>query len=63
MEDNNLMNKECYIYNMDETGKPLDHKQPKCITLKGIKKFMDNHQETKVKVQSLLVLMLYYYLW
>ena len=38
LEDNNLMNEACYIYNMDETGMPLDHKQPKCIAPKGIKK-------------------------
>ena len=25
------MNKTFYIYNMDETGMPLDHKQPKHI--------------------------------
>ena len=35
LEDNNLMNKACYIYNMDETGMPLGHKQPKHITPKG----------------------------
>jgi len=38
MEDNSLMDKACYIYNMDETGMPLDHKQPKRVALKGMKK-------------------------
>ena len=32
------MDQVCYIYTMDETGIPLDHKQPKCIAPKGMKK-------------------------
>ena len=37
------MNKTCYIYSMDETGMPLDHKQPKHIAQNGIKMFIDHH--------------------
>ena len=36
--DNNLLDKPSYIYNMDETGMPLDHKQPKRIAPKGMRK-------------------------
>ena len=32
------MDKACYIYNMDETGMPLDHKQLKRVALRGMKK-------------------------
>ena len=34
--DNNLLNKPAYIYNMDETGIPLDYKQRKRIAAKGV---------------------------
>ena len=40
------MNKTCHIYSMDETGMPLDHKQPKHIAQNGVKMFMDHHQGT-----------------
>ena len=42
----------------------LDYKQPKRIATKDMKKFMDHHQETNLKLQSLLVpmlLVLYYH--
>ena len=32
------MDQACYIYNMDETDMPLDHKQPKRIAPKDMKK-------------------------
>jgi len=38
MEVNRLMDKHACIFNMDELGIPLDHKQLKRVTLKGIKK-------------------------
>ena len=38
------------IYNMDETGMPLDAKQPKRIALKGMKKFMDDLQEIRCRL-------------
>ena len=37
LEDNNSMNKTCYIYSMDETGMPSNHKQPKYIAQNGVK--------------------------
>ena len=36
--DNNLLDKPCRIYNMDETGMPLNYKQPKRIAPKGMRK-------------------------
>jgi len=39
MEDNILMDKACYVYNLDETGMPLDHKQSKGVVLNEMKKF------------------------
>ena len=35
---NNLLDKLSYIYNMDESGMPLDHKQPKRIAPKRMRK-------------------------
>ena len=54
------------IYNMDETGMPLDHKQLKRIALKESKKFMARPQETRCR--SLLyhvpiLLVQCYHLW
>ena len=37
--DNKLLDKPCHIYNnMDETGMPLNYKQPKRIAPKGMRK-------------------------
>ena len=36
LTDNNLLDKPAYIYNMDETGMPLDHKQP-CLRVIRLK--------------------------
>ena len=38
MAKHNLLNKPVQCYNMDESGMPLDHKQPKVVTKKGMKK-------------------------
>ena len=38
MTESNLLDKYSYIYNKDETGVPLDHKQPKHIAPKGMRK-------------------------
>ena len=38
LTDNNLLDKPSLIYNMDESGMPLDHKQLKRIGQKGMKK-------------------------
>ena len=38
LTEHDLINKPSRIYNMDETGMPLDHKQPKRIAPKGMRK-------------------------
>lgn len=38
MEDNELMDKPGQIYNVDESGMPLDHRPPHVLTTKGEKK-------------------------
>ena len=38
LTENNLLNKPNLIYNVDETGMPLDHKPPKVVAAKGQKK-------------------------
>ena len=38
IRENNLLNSPTKVYNVDETGIPLDSKTPKIITAKGTKK-------------------------
>ena len=38
LTENNLLNKPSHIYNVDDTGMPLDHKPPKVVATKGQKK-------------------------
>ena len=38
LTDNGLLNKASAIYNMDEVGMPLDHKQLKRVAKRGAKK-------------------------
>ena len=38
LEEHNLMESPGQIYNVDETGMPLDHRPPKVVTLRGQKK-------------------------
>ena len=38
LEEHGIMNLPSRIYNMDETGMPLDHKPPKVVARKGMKK-------------------------
>ena len=38
LDDNQLKDKPSQIYNMDETGVPLDHRTPRVLTRKGQKK-------------------------
>jgi hypothetical protein len=38
LEEHDLMESPGQIYNVDETGMPLDHRPPKIVTLKGQKK-------------------------
>ena len=35
--DNNLMDMPTQIFNVDETGMPLDHRSSKVITVRGVK--------------------------
>ena len=53
LEDNNLFDKACYIYNMDETGMPLDHKQLKRIAPKGMKKVYGQSSGNKCQITIL----------
>ena len=60
LEDNNLMNKACYIYNMDETTS-----RQNVLLQRVSKKFMDHHHETKVTIlawSNAVKLVLYYHL-
>ena len=47
LKKHGLFNCPSRIYNMDETGLPLDHKPSKVITLKGTKKYIVVHPRTK----------------
>ena len=38
MEENKLMDKPAQIYNIDESGIPLDHRPPRVLTRKGQRK-------------------------
>ena len=38
LEEHNLMESPGQIYNVDETGMPLDHRSPKVVILRGQKK-------------------------
>ena len=40
LEEHGILNCPSQIYNMDESGLPLDHKPPKVIARKGAKKFI-----------------------
>ena len=53
LEVNGLMDKPSYIYNMDESGMPLDHKQLKRVALKGIKKVHGPSSGNKAQITIL----------
>ena len=53
MKENNLLNSPTKVYNVDETGIPLDPKTPKVITVKGTKKV--RYQSTGRKGQITVV--------
>ena len=38
LKDHDLLDKPPFIYNMDKSGMPLDHRQPKRVATKGTKK-------------------------
>ena len=50
LSDNNLMNKPAQIYNVDESGMPLDHRPPKVITQKGQKKVCSGTSGNKSQI-------------
>ena len=50
MEENKLMDKRAKIYNVDESGMPLDHRPPRVLTRIGKEKYVIIHQVTKAKL-------------
>ena len=58
LEGNNLMNKSTCIYNMDETGMPLDSKQLKRIAPRGLKKVYSPSSGNKTQITVCHVQML-----
>ena len=57
LDINNLHDKPENIYNVDETGMPLDHWAPRILAKKGLKKFDTPHLETSLKWQLFGALM------
>ena len=53
LEVNGLMDKPNRIYNMDESGMPLDHRQPKRIAPKGTKKVHGPSSGNKTQITIL----------
>lgn len=51
LDKEGLMDKPAQIYNVDETGMPLDHRPPHVVVRKGQKKFDIGPLVTKVKSQ------------
>ena len=56
LKEHNLLNKPSFIFNMDESGMPLDHKQPKIVATKGMKKVHGpaSGDKTQIDVRMLL---------
>ena len=50
LEEHDLLNKASRIYNMDETGMPLDAKQLKRVALKGVKKIQGPSSGNKSQI-------------
>ena len=48
--ENNLMDSPCQIYNVDETGIPLDHRPPRVVTRKGQKKVRSRTSGNKSQI-------------
>ena len=48
LKENNLMRKPSQIYNVDESGIPLDHQSPHVLTKKGKKKLRLQKNPRKV---------------
>ena len=53
LKKHDLMNKPSQIYNCDESGMPLEHKQPKTIALKGTKKVRQLSSGNKTQITIL----------
>ena len=53
-----LFDKPSQVYNCDESGMPLEHKMPRTIAEKGVKKVRNAHLETRRKCQFWHVLTL-----
>ena len=51
--ENDLMDSPNQIYNVDETGMPLDHRASKIVAGKGQKKYDTEHLATRVRSLSL----------
>ena len=50
LKENNLMNSPAQIYNVDESGMPLDHRPPKVVALKGQKKVRSRTSGNKSQI-------------
>ena len=52
LKEHDLLDKPSFIFNMDEIGMPLDHKQPKRVATKGMKKVHgpDSGDKTQITI-------------
>ena len=50
LEENDLMDKPAQLYNMDETGMPLEHRAPNIVTKKGRKKYAIGALATRLRL-------------
>lgn len=48
--ENDLLNKPGQLYNMDESGMPLDPKSPKIVHIRGVKNPLSNCSNTKAQI-------------
>ena len=50
LTENNLFDKPSQLYNVDQTGMPLDHKPPKLVAHKGQKKVRSKTSGNKSQI-------------
>jgi len=50
LTEHNLLNSPAQIYNVDETGMPMDHRPPRVLTKRGRKRFGAARLVTRVKL-------------
>ena len=50
LKEHDLLDKPSFIFNMDESGMPLDHKQPKRVATKGMKKVHGPASGDKIQI-------------